>query len=170
MTAPITLETERLLLRPFTLEDLEAFYLLATDPVILRYTGDPGVKSLEEARTVLVERPLADYRKYGYGRLACVHKQTGGVIGFSGLKYLDDLQEVDVGYRFLPAFWGVGLATESAQAVLDDGLTRLNLAHVIGLVDEENVASVRVLRKIGMTYTGKIEYRSRQVARYCITK
>ncbi len=163
------LETDRLLLREFTLDDAEAFYPLCTDPAIIRYTHDPGgVTSVEQAREILRTRPIADYQKYGFGRLACVLKSSGLVIGFSGLKYLDDLREVDVGYRFLPAYWGLGLATEACRPVIRHGFDALKLQSIIGLVSPENAASVRVLEKLGLTFSALIEYRAQSVAKYVI--
>ena len=167
---PPTLETDRLLLRPFFEEDAEAFFRLNSDPDVLRYTGDPGVKTIEEARIGLLTRPIADYATYGFGRLACILKQNGQLIGFAGLKRLEDLNEVDVGYRLLPPYWGVGLATEAARAVVDQGFRHLGLDKIIGLVDPEHVRSIRVLAKLGMTFDRLLEYRSDLVARYAVEK
>ncbi len=164
------LETERLLLREFDEDDVEPFYLLGSDPVIIRYTGDPGLglTSVAHALEVLRSRPLTDYQQYGYGRWACVHKADGRLIGFSGLKYLADLREVDIGYRFLPAYWGVGLATEAGRAVLDHGFARLGMSRVIGLVAPENRASVRVLEKLGLAFEGMMDFQGKGWARYAI--
>jgi ribosomal-protein-alanine N-acetyltransferase len=164
------LQTDRLLLREFDEGDVTPFYLMGSDPAVIRYTGDPagGLTSLQHALEVLRSRPIADYRKYGYGRWACVLKASGAVIGFAGLKYLADSQEVDIGYRLLPAYWGQGLATEACRAVLDYGSTRLGLERIIGLVDPENVGSVRVLEKLGLTPAGKVEYQGKCVAKYVL--
>jgi [ribosomal protein S5]-alanine N-acetyltransferase len=160
------LETERLLLREFTLDDVDAFFEMCTDPKVTRYTHDAGLTNRDEARAILLAHPIADYQKYGFGRWACVLKSSGQVIGFAGLKYLEDLGEVDIGYRLMPAYWGVGLATEASRAAIEDGFTRLHLEHIIGLVAPENVASVRVLEKLGLRFVEMIEYRSSQVAKY----
>ncbi len=170
MAGKIILETERLLLREFDEGDAVPFYLLVSDPAIIRYTGDPagGARSVEHALEVLRSRTMADYQKYGYGRLACVLKGSGEVIGFAGLKYLPDAQEVDIGYRLLPAYWGRGLATEASRAVLDYGRTRLGLGRIIGLVDPENAASVKVLEKLGLTPAGQVDYQGKCFARYVI--
>src|SRR2546423_1868809 len=117
----LIIETDRLLLREFVVDDAEAFLLLNSNPEVLRYTGDSGIRDIAEARAALLARPIADYQKYGYGRLACIAKETGDLIGFAGLKYLDDLGYTDLGYRFLPAWWGRGLATEACRAVVDFG-------------------------------------------------
>lgn len=164
-----TFATERLLLREFTFDDVEPFHQLCTHPEVTRYTGDAGmVKTLDEARANLRDRPLADYQKHGFGRLACVLKSSGLVIGFAGLKYLDDLGAVDIGYRFLPAYWGQGLATEACRPILADGFARLKLPRILGLVEPENVTSVRVLVKLGLRYDATIDYRGCTVAKYVI--
>jgi RimJ/RimL family protein N-acetyltransferase len=168
MAGLVILETERLTLREFDEGDVPAFYILGSDPAITRFTGDGGFTSIEHAREVLCTRPLADYRKYGFGRWACVHKKREEVIGFAGLKYLEDLQEVDIGYRLLPAYWGVGLTTEAGRAVLDYGFVQLHLEEIIGLVDPENAASVRVLEKLGLAFDRVMQYQGTDVARYVI--
>src|SRR5262245_50140748 len=162
------LETERLLLREFDEGDAAAFFALGSDPAVVRFTGDPGFTDIEHAREILRTRPMADYAKYGFGRWACVDKANAAVIGFAGLKYLDDLGEVDIGYRLLPAFWGRGLATEASRPFLDYGFARLQLQEIIGLVELANVASVRVLEKLGMAFVGMLDYRGSRVAKYVI--
>jgi RimJ/RimL family protein N-acetyltransferase len=162
------IETERLLLREFTLDDAEAFYQMCSDSQVTRFTGGPGIKSLDEASAELLARPIADYQKHGYGRWACVLKESGLVIGFAGLKFLDDLQEVDIGYRFLSAYWGKGLATEAGRPIMRYGFDVLKLERIIGLVDPANVASVRVPEKLGLTYVAMIEYRGQPAAKYVI--
>jgi len=166
----VMIETERLLLREFTPDDANAFLTLCSDPVITRYTGGPAMATLDDARKGLLERPIADYRKHGYGRWACVLKATGQVIGFTGLKFLDELGEVDLGYRFLPDYWGQGLATEASRPCIDFGFHRLKLGRILGLVDLDNGASVRVLMKLGFAFVEMIEYFHGQVAKYEIVR
>ena len=118
------LETDRLLLREFVMADVEDFFRIVSDPDVTRYTGEGG-NTLEEARKWLEERLFQDYRKYSYGRWAAVYKPTGRVVGSAGLKYLDDVNEVDLGYRFFKEHWGKGLATEASRAVLAYGFGML---------------------------------------------
>jgi ribosomal-protein-alanine N-acetyltransferase len=159
------LETKRLLLREFVLDDLPEFFGLVSDPDVTRYTGD-GCKTLEEARQGLIERPLRDYRVHGFGRRAVVFRPTGKVIGFAGLKYLDDSGEVDLGYRFFKEFWGQGLATEASRAVLDYGITVLTLQRIVATADIANKASLRVLERIGMRFEKTTMDGQFEVARY----
>jgi len=150
----VTLQTERLTLREFELEDAEVVYQLATDERINRFTCDDIVpSSVEETRRLIVDIYHRDYRRHRCGRLAMVERSSGRVIGFCGLKYLQDLGETDLGYRLLPEFWNRGLATEAARAVLKDGQQRLNIDAPVAFVLKPNLASRRVLEKLGWELT-----------------
>ena len=104
----VILETERLLLRGYVEEDAEAFFKLNSDPEVLRFVPDKALLNVEQARQLLLDHPIADYRKHSFGRGACILKSTGEQIGFAGLKYLEELGEVDVAYRLMPTHWGQG--------------------------------------------------------------
>src|SRR6266852_4079139 len=120
-TMKTILETDRLLLREFAMDDVKEFFRMVSDPDVTRFTGD-DCQTLEAARKRLEDGPFQDYRKHGYGRWAAVYKTTGTVIGFAGLKYLDDIGEVDLGFRFFKEHWGKGLATEASRAIVAYGL------------------------------------------------
>jgi len=148
----VFIETRRLLLRESVPDDAEAFFAFNSDPDVMRFVGDEVWESVEHTREKLAAYP--DYRKHGYGRWSVVYKPDNRVIGFNGLKYLDDLAEVDLGYRLLPEYWGRGLATESSTAVLAYGFDDLKLDRIIGLVLPENSRSIHVLEKMGMRREG----------------
>ena len=93
-------------------------------------------------------------------------RKYGQVIGFAGLKYLDDLNAVDLGYRLLPEYWGQGLATEASRASIQYGFDTLELERILGLADPEHFKSIRVLEKLGFVYDKVIEYRSQPAAMY----
>ncbi|MBV8667330.1 MAG: GNAT family N-acetyltransferase [Burkholderiaceae bacterium] len=150
------MQTERLLLRRFTEDDAAAFFPLASDPQILRYTGEQPKQSVEDVRQMICERQLRDYELHGYGRMACIEKSSGRLIGFSGLKYLPEFDEPDIGYRFLVDCWGKGYATESASFLMQQGILEFGLKRVIGLVDPDNHASASVLRKLGLAWEKRI--------------
>ena len=148
----LRIETERLIIRPFELRDIDASYEMNLDPEVSQYTGDGGVVPKEEMERRIVKNVFGDYEKYGFGRLAVELKGENKFIGFTGLKYLPDMDEVDLGFRFMKQYWGMGIATESGKASIDFGFTILGLKRIIGLVLPENVKSVRVLEKLGFQY------------------
>lgn len=144
------LETERLNLRLFTLDDLQIMFKLGSDPDVVKYADTP-CKDLEEAKKRLEQGPLSDYKKYGYGRFAVELKETGEVIGFSGIKYLPEIDLPEVGYRYLKEYWGQGIGTEAARACVEFARQDLKLEKLIALIAPENIASIRVAEKLGMT-------------------
>jgi [ribosomal protein S5]-alanine N-acetyltransferase len=152
------IDTGRLILRRFTLDDLPAFYELCSRPEIIRYAQSRPLASLEEARAFMQAAPFHDYATYGYGRFACVWKQSGDVIGFSGVKYVPEIGDTELGYRFLPEYWGQGLATEAGQASIEFARAELGLARLVAMVHPENVASVRVLTRLGFAVEKQLQY------------
>lgn len=98
-------------------------------------------------------------------------KGEGRIIGFCGLKRLPDLDAVDLGYRLLPEYWGRGLATEAARASVEFGFGTLRLERIIGLVLPENIGSIRVLEKVGMSFVGEVDYEGQGgVLEYAVTR
>ena len=165
----VMLETDRLLLREYVEEDAEAYFQLNSDPEVLRFVPDKALSNVEQARQTLIDHPIADYQKYGFGRGACILKSTGEQIGFAGLKYLEELGDVDVAYRLLPAHWGKGLATEAALASVRLGFVDLGLKRIIGLVMPESIASVRVLEKTGLRYAEEVSLWGHLFSKYTIS-
>ncbi|HXA47751.1 MAG TPA: GNAT family N-acetyltransferase [Burkholderiaceae bacterium] len=149
---PHTLQTERLILRPFTEDDAEEYFPLASHPDVLRYTGESPKKSVAEVRQLLLDRPIRHYAVHGYSRMACIEKSSGRLIGFSGLKYVDELKDVDIGYRFVPDCWGKGYATESARFLMQEGIREFKFKRIIGMAEPENVGSTNVLKKLGLKF------------------
>jgi RimJ/RimL family protein N-acetyltransferase len=144
--------TERIILRAFEASDAEALFRLNSHPDVMRFTGEPPMTSVDAAREGIERYP--DWERYGYGRWACVLRSEGedaAPIGFCGLKFLEDHDEVDVGYRFLPQYWGRGLATEVATASIEFGFSTLGLTEIVAYVLPDNQGSIRVLSKLAMT-------------------
>lgn len=157
-------ETVRLQYRAFTVDDAEAVFSLNSHPDVMRYTGEPVLSSLQAAKNAITGH--RDFDEVGYGRWGCVLKETQAVIGFCGLKFLRDLDVVDVGFRFLPEYWGRGLATEACTASLEFGFSTLHLDQIFGLVLPDNAASIRVLEKVGMRLDGEFVYDGLLALRY----
>jgi len=149
-----TFETERLILRNFTEDDAIPFLRMISEPEVVKYTGrdvDPET-SIEETIRLMNIAPIGDYKKHGYGRHAMVYKETNEVIGFTGLKYMPELDKTDLGYRMFPEYWGKGIATESCKPMLSYGFEILNLDEIIGIAMPNNQASCNILKKVGMDY------------------
>ena len=147
----VVIETDRLLLRKFTEDDAPLLYELNFDPEVIRYTHDP-MTDVEHAKKVLDEIILPQYVLYDHGRWAVHLRSNLEFIGWCGLKYLPETNEVDLGYRFMKKFWGNGYATEAAIACIKYGFTRLNLRLIVGRALPANLASIKVLEKCGMKY------------------
>lgn len=144
------LESERLIIRPFQIGDEKAMFELNSNPIVQKYTGDVLIKTLEQASDMLTNVVFKDYKNHGYGRLAVIYKPDNKLIGFTGIKYLPEAGgESDLGYRFLPEYWGKGIATESSKMSLELGFKKLNLNRIIGFTEIENGASTHILEKIG---------------------
>jgi ribosomal-protein-alanine N-acetyltransferase len=161
-------ETPRLLHRALQEEDAGAFFALNSHPDVLQHTGEPPLRSPDEARAMIAAYP--DFNTVGFGRWGCVLRSTGEVIGFCGLKHLPELDAVDVGYRFLPEYWGRGLATEACSACIVFGFETLGLDEIIGLVLPANTASIRVLEKVGMRLDGRETCEGLNALRYVIRR
>ena len=147
----VVIETERLLLRTFTELDAILIYELNLDPDVTRYTHDP-VKNIDHAKEILEKTILPQYALYNHGRWAVHVKPTLEFLGWCGLKYRAELNEIDLGFRFKKDFWGKGFATEAAYASIKYGLNKLNLQRIVGKAEIDNIGSWRVLEKCGMTY------------------
>ncbi len=150
----VIIETERLLLRTFTLEDAPLIYELNLDPEVIKYTLDP-IKDVEHAQQVLEQAILPQYALYNHGRWA-VHVKPGlEFIGWCGLKARPERNEIDLGYRLIKKAWGKGYATEAAHACIRYGFEKLNLRCITGRAMPQNLASLKVLGNCGMTYIGE---------------
>ena len=166
----LIIETERLFIRPFTMDDIEPAYTMNLDAEVSQYTGDGGVVSKKEIKRRIIHDVLGDYKKYGFGRLAVEWKTDNKFIGFAGLKLLDDLNEVDLGYRFLREYWGRGIATEAAGACVNLGFKTLGLSKIIAMVLPENIGSIRVLEKLNFVYEKDIMEDNQLARLYSLVK
>jgi ribosomal-protein-alanine N-acetyltransferase len=151
MNHPIILETPRLLLRKKVLEDAPFFMELNADPEVTKYTGDGAFNTLEEAENI-VRYVIVQYEQNGYGRWMVLNKETREPLGWCGLKFHPEGGETDLGYRLMQKHWGKGYATEAGLACLKYGFEQLQLTRIVGRAAADNSASVRVLKKLGMTF------------------
>ena len=163
----VIIETPRLLLRTFTPDDAQLIYDLNNDPEVTRFTYDP-IWNHEHAREILEKKILPQYALYNYGRWAVHIKPNHEFIGWCGLKYRPELDEVDLGYRFKKQYWGKGYATEAAYASIHYGFEKLNLPIITGRAEPANIASCKVLEHCDMLYIGMQEIEGHNLRTYQI--
>ena len=142
-------QTERLLLRWLDVRDSAFIFELVNEPSWLRYIGDKGVKTLQDAQRYIEDGPIEMYQRLGFGLYAVELKENGAPIGICGLIKRDALVDVDLGFAFLPRFWTKGYALESASAVMSYGRSALGLSRIVAIVSQDNHRSARLLEKLG---------------------
>ncbi len=150
------LETDRLILRRFHLEDAEFIVELLNTPGWIKYIGNKNVTSLVEAREYLEDGPLKSYRENGFGLWMVELKFVSVPIGMCGLIKRDTLNDVDIGFAMLPEFAGLGYGHEAASETLEYGREKYGLRRVVAITVEYNVASIRLLEKLGLKFERKI--------------
>lgn len=146
------LETARLVLRRFTLEDAAFILELVNEKGFLQNIGDKGVRTIEDARDYIRTGPQASYLKHGFGLYRVELTMTGEPVGMCGILQRDTLEHPDIGFALLERFWGNGYAYESASAVLQFGRKELGLDRIGAITSPGNHTSIRLLEKIGLEY------------------
>lgn len=157
----IYIETDRLILREIEEYDVQGILELDSDPEVHRYLGEKPIKSIEESESI-IRYIRNQYEEDGMGRWAVIDKMTNEFIGWSGLKYEKEVREemhyYDLGYRLKKKFWGKGIATETALESLKYGFQKMDLKEIYAGAHVENIASNKVLQKVGLTYLETFEY------------
>lgn len=156
------LETERLLLRELRETDVDGIFELDSNAEVHKYLGNKPISTKEKALENL-QFTISQYHKFGIARFACIEKSSGDFIGWSGLKFNTGKKEelnghrdfIDIGYRFIPKFWGKGYGYESAVACLDFGFTEKNYDIIYGAALIGNIGSNKILQKIGLQFVNE---------------
>jgi RimJ/RimL family protein N-acetyltransferase len=163
------IETQRLRLRPFSSNDLDALAAINADPEAMRYIGKGKPQSREQTQ-IRLDAILDHHKQYHFGLFAMVEKATDAFVGICGLQYLDNTSEIEVGYRLARSFWGRGLATEAARACLHYGFEQLGLERIVAVIQPSNLPSKSVVEKIGLRYIKNAHFYNTDVEYYAITR
>lgn len=147
------LETPRLTLRHFTLDDAPFAFELVNDPAWIEHIGDRKVRTLDDARGY-IQKTLNMYASAGFGLYVVVSRETGEAVGICGLIRRAGLADPDIGFAFLPKGRGKGYALESSAAVLAYGRNTLGMKRIVAIVSAANTRSIRILEAIGLRYEG----------------
>lgn len=146
------IETARLRIRPLTPVDASFIVSLLNDPAFLRYIGDRGVRSDEDAISYINAGPVASRARHGFGLDAVEDRERHGAMGICGLLQREELDAPDLGFAFLPAFRQRGFAHEAAAAVLGDVSARLGIRRVLAIVQPDNAPSIALLERLGFRF------------------
>ena len=144
------IESERLVLHRLTVEDAEFILELVNEPSFLKYVGDKGVRNLADARRYILDGPVACHEQYGFGLDRVQLRDTGEPIGICGLLRREGIEDVEIGFAFLPRYWSRGFATEAARASMEHGRRELGVDRIVAIASPENEGSFRVLEKVGL--------------------
>jgi RimJ/RimL family protein N-acetyltransferase len=164
-----TLQTRRLVLRPWRPNDGEALFGILREEGILRYFPDPSPPPRDKADRYIAHH-AEHWDQHGYGHWAVVTPMDGHVVGWSGLEYLPELRETEVAYLLSRSVWGHGFASEAAQAAIRFGFESAGLQAIIGLVHQDNIASISVLEKCGLRLADHIRLWGMDMCRYRIRR
>lgn len=159
---PQKIETERLILREIIPSDDERLFILDSDPEVHKYIGTEPLTDIQQAREY-IKLIRQQYVDFGIGRWAVIEKESNLLIGWSGIKYYNTpinkhIDFYELGYRFIPEFWGKGYATETAKAWLNYGFQKFKTNEIYAMTDIHNMNSKNVLVKAGFKYIETFDY------------
>jgi RimJ/RimL family protein N-acetyltransferase len=147
-----TLVTTRLIVRRMAIEDAGFILTLLNEPSWLRFIGDRGVRTIDDAKNYIVQGPVAMYASLGFGLCTVELKDSGCPVGICGLLKRAYLDAADIGFAFLPAYWGKGYAYEAATAMLNFAKADLGLKRILATTRPDNIASQKLLEKLGLRF------------------
>jgi len=170
-------ETERLILREVLLTDVEGMFELDSNMMVHQYLGNNPINSKEQAIDA-INFIRQQYEERGVGRWAAIEKESGDFIGWTGLKLNTGEKEslngrqnfYDLGYRFIPRYWGKGYASETAFPSLDYGFKNLNIETMCGAAEVKNIGSNKILQKIGLNFIEEFMYKDEKINWYELNK
>ena len=151
------LKTDRLILRWISADDAPFILELLNDPGWLRFIGDRGVRTTDAAREYILNGPVAMVKRLGFGLYLTERKSDGVPLGICGLIKRDGLDDVDIGFAFLPQFTGMGYATEAATATMVYGKNTFGLKRIVGITSHDNVTSIKLLEKVGLEFEAMVK-------------
>lgn len=163
MTPPAPPDTDRLSFREWNEDDLDRFHAICSDSRVMEYVGDGLVWSRDRTGQ-FIQSAIDTLEAHGFCQWAVIHKADQQLIGYCG--FVKTPTDPEIGWRLAPEYWGNGLATEAARAALNHGIETLGIQRVIATVQAKNSASIRVIKKLGMTLDESFNRDGRKVRVY----
>ena len=160
------IETKRLILREFQPKDWHQLAPILANPQVMKFSPT-GILSASQTQGK-IDSFITSYKAFGFGKWAVIFKESNQLIGYCGIaiEQIDNINEREIGYRLEPNFWGKGLATEAASATIQYGFKQFKFPYILGIVEQANTASVRVLKKLGMKYENKTRFHGLKIDIY----
>ena len=146
------IETDRLILSEFSLDDAPFILEMLNDSAWLQFIGDRDIRTLDDARDYIVNKLQKSFKEQGFGMLLVKLKDGEIPIGTCGLLKRDYLDDLDIGFAYLPAFRGQGYVFEAASATIEYGKEMLGLKRVLAFTDANNIASIQLIKKLGLEF------------------
>lgn len=146
------IETDRLILQEFVTEDAPFLLELLNTPSWLKYIGDRGVHTIDQARDYARNRLIHSYARVGYGLFVTRLKESHAPIGMCGVLKRDTLEDPDLGFAFLPEYGKNGYAYEAASATVDFANKKLKMKRIVAITQADNNNSIRLLTKLGFGF------------------
>ena len=162
-------ESERLIFREFTLDDLPVLIEQRSDPDVNKFLGGTKLQN-PDALAKRIRFYMSCYESHGFGMCAMIWKPSGEIIGSAGLQPLDNTGEIEVGYSMIKEFWGKGIGTEAARAWLDHGFRNAGLDRIVAVAHTGNWASRHIMEKLGMKYEKSEVHYGNECAFYAISE
>ena len=144
--------TARLTLREFVDADAPFILTLLNQPSFLRFIGDKKVRTADDALSYITTGPIESYQRHGFGLYLVELKDRKVPIGMCGVLKRESLPDPDLGFAFLPEYWGKGYAFEAASAALDQARDFFKLARILAITNPDNDASIKLLATLGFQF------------------
>ncbi len=164
------IETARLRLRPYTLDDLDRLSVILSNPEVMKYSPKGSIPKGKEKQVTreILEYFIEHWEKYGFGVWAAIEKTSGKLIGHCGLNCLPNTPDIEVLYRFDQSYWNRGIATETTKACLQYGFEFVKLQKIVAIASPKHIASRRVMEKAGLKYEKDAHFYKIKVVYYSI--
>lgn len=164
---PTVLQIDGFAMRPLQSSDLDALAAIWADPEVTRFLPSRGIPIPKENAEKSLKSFTEHWQRRGYGVWAIIENDSSQMVGYCGLRYLDEMNEVEVLYGLTKAYWGRGIATQAAKAAVSYGFEVANLDKLIAMALPDNLASRRVIEKAGLQYERQIHIFNLDVLYYC---
>jgi [ribosomal protein S5]-alanine N-acetyltransferase len=151
------IDTNRLVIRKITEQDFHFIFRLLNEPSWIKYIGDKGIKTEDDAKNYIKTGPIQMYKDFGFGLFIVTLKENAVPIGLCGLIKRPSLENIDLGYAFLPEYTGKGYAFEATKAVIQYGKEQLSIDKIVAITTIDNLNSEKVLLKLGFSFDSLIK-------------